>query len=99
MKKNGRFLIFLVVLIALLVAGCTLDEGTVIITNNSKKDFYGRAWTDTEELYKGSIHAWNSKFFNVPFGVLVYTDFESSDGDKSNPSGRVTKNRTLILDL
>jgi len=71
MKNYKCFLISLVVLIALLTVGCTLDEGTVLITNSSKKDFYGKVWIDTEELYNGRIHAWNSKLFSVPNGVMV----------------------------
>ena len=101
MKSNMYFLIVLAILIAVFMTACTLDldGGSVIITNNSNKTFNGRVWTDSGELYNGRIRAWNSKSFRVFEEGTVYTDFESSNGGKSNPSGYVSRGRTLILDL
>ena len=101
MKNNRCFLLVLAILFALFMAACASDGegGTVIITNNTNRDFVGRIWTDTNELYNGRIHAWNSKLFHVSEEGTVYTDFESSNGGKSNPSGYISRNRTLILDL
>ena len=101
MKSNRYFLPVLVILIAAFMMACTSDweGGTIIITNNTKRDFVGRVWTDTKELYNGRIHAWHSKLFHVYEEGTVYTDFESGNGGKSNPSGYVSRNRTLILDL
>ena len=73
--------------------------GTVIITNNTNKEYSGRVWTDSEELYNGRIRAWNSKTFFVSKDDSVYTDFESNGGGKSSPSGYVSRGGTLILDL
>ena len=101
MKKNRCFLLVLAILIAIFITACAVDweDGTVIITNNTNRDFIGRVWTDSKELYNGRIHAWNSKLVHVSEEGTVYTDFESSNGGKSNPSGYISKNRTLILDL
>jgi hypothetical protein len=101
MKNKRGLLIVAAALIALFMAACSLDMegGTVIVTNNSNRDFYGRVWTDSKELYNGKIRAWNSKSFRVSEEGTVYTDFESGNGGKSNPSGYVSRNRTLILDL
>ena len=101
MKSNWYLLIVLAILIVLFATACRLDldGGTVIITNSSNKDFNGRVWTDTKELYNGRVHAWNSKSFHVFEEGTVYTDFESSNGGNSNPSGYVSRGRTLILDL
>jgi hypothetical protein len=100
MKRRRWSFVFLTALIIFILSACgNLDGGNVIITNNSNKEFYGRIWTDNVELYNGRIRAWNSKYFSVSEEGKVYTDFESSNGDKSNPSGYVLKNRTLILDL
>ena len=101
MENSKSRLVFLTVLIVLFMTSCAidLDEGTVIITNNSNKDFNGKVWTDIEELFNGRIRAWNTKSFRVSDGSTVYTDFETTNGSKSNPSGRVSRNRTLILDL
>ena len=101
MKNNRWYLFFFAVLIALFMTACRLDldEGLVIITNNSNRDFNGRVWTASKELYSGKIRAWNSKSFRVFDEGTVYTDFESSNGGKSNPSGYVSRGNTLILDL
>jgi len=106
MRNNGLFLVVLAVLFALLVSGCSvnvpesyLDGGTVIITNQSNKSFNGTVWTDSQELFNGTIHAWNSKSFRVSEDGNVYTDFESGNGGTSSPSGYVSRGRTLILDL
>ena len=101
MKHNRSFLLVLAILIAIFMASCTTDwaDGIVIITNNTNRDFVGRVWTDTKELYNGRIHAWGTKLFHVSEEGTVYTDFESSNGGKSNPSGYISRNRTLVLDL
>jgi len=100
--KNNKFIfIVLAILIAWFMTACTTgwEDGTVIIVNNTNRDFVGRVWTDTKELYNGRIHAWGTKLFHVSEEGTVYTDFESSNGGKSNPSGYISRNRTLILDL
>ena len=101
MVNSRNWSIFVAVLIVLFMTSCTLDldEGTVIITNNPNRNFHGRVWTDAEDLFNGRIRAWNTKSFRVFDGSIVYTDFETTDGIKSNPSGRVSRNRTLILNL
>jgi len=76
-----------------------LEGGTVIITNNSNKEYTGRVWTDSKVLFNGRIRAWNIKSFYVSEDCNVYTDFESGNGGKSNPSGHVSGSGTLILDL
>jgi hypothetical protein len=76
-----------------------MENGYVIITNNSNKEFTGRVWTDSKELYNGKIRAWNSKSFHVSEEGTVYTDFESGNGSKSTPSGYISRNQMLILDL
>jgi hypothetical protein len=105
MKKNWCFLVSLV-LLALFVSACTVvvphsvfEGGTVIITNNSNKNFSGSVWTDSRELYNGKIHAWDSKSFRVTEEGVVYTDFRSANGSKSNPSGYVSHGSSLVLDL
>jgi len=75
------------------------DRGNVVITNNSNKSFKGKVWTDSYEIFNGTIRAWHTKSFCVSDGCTVYTDFESDNGGKSNPSGRVSRHRTLVLDL
>ena len=101
MKKHQWVLVSLAVLFSLfMTASCgSLEGGTVIITNNTNKEYVGRVWTDSEELYNGRISAWNAKTFFVSKDDSVYTDFESNDGGKSSPSGYVSRGRTLILDL
>ena len=101
MENKRCFLLVLAILIAIFITACSLDweGGTVIITNNTNRDFNGRVWTDTKEFYNGRIHAWDSKIFLISEEGTVYTDFESSNGGKSNPSGYISRNRTLILDL
>jgi hypothetical protein len=101
MKKYLWVLVSLAVLFSLfMMASCgTLEGGTVIITNNTNKEYFGRVWTDSKELYNGRIRAWNVKTFFVSKDDSVYTDFESDDGGKSSPSGHVSRGRTLILDL
>jgi len=85
------------------LGSCRIDidtsGGTVVITNNSNKSFSGRVWTDSYELFNGTIRAWKTKMFHVSEECTVYTYFESDNGGKSNPSGRVSKHRTLVLDL
>jgi hypothetical protein len=94
--KSG--LSFLAIL--LLMAGCcNLEGGTVIITNNSNREYTGRVWTDTHELFNGTIRSWRTKTFFVSENINVYTDFESSNGNSSNPSGYVSRGVSLILDL
>jgi len=75
------------------------DDGTVLITNNSNRSFKGKVWTDSHELFDGTIRAWHTKSFHVSDECTVYTSFESDDGGKSSPSGRVSRHRTLVLDL
>jgi len=101
MKKHQCVLASLAVLFSLfMAASCgTLEGGTVIITNNTNKEYVGRVWTDSKELYNGRIRAWNAKTFFVSKDDSVYTDFESAGGGKSSPSGHVSRGRTLILDL
>jgi len=101
MKKHKWVLASLAVLFSLfMAASCSnLEGGTVIITNNTNKDYVGRVWTDSQELYNGRISAWNAKTFFVSKDNSVYTDFESSDGNKSSPSGYVSRARTLIIEL
>ena len=106
MKINRILAAFLVVFLAWFVIGCavnvpenTFDGGTVIVTNNSNKNFKGTVWTASKELFNGTIRAWNTKTFRVPEESYVYTDFESDNGGKSSPSGYVSRYRTLILDL
>ena len=106
MKKHQWVLVSLAVLFSLfMTASCgsleggTVKGGTVIITNNTNKEYTGRVWTDSEELYNGRIRAWNAKTFFVSKDDSVYTDFESNDGNKSSPSGHVSRGRTLILEL
>jgi hypothetical protein len=101
MKRHKWVLVSLAVLFSLfMTASCgSLDGGTVIITNNTNKEYAGRVWTDSEELYNGRIRAWNAKTFLVSKDDSVYTDFESNDGDKSSPSGYVSRGRTLIIEL
>ena len=101
MKKHKWFFASLAVLFSLsMMASCSnLEGGTVIITNNTNKEYSGRIWTDSEELYNGRIRAWNAKTFYVSKDYSVYTDFESNDGGKSSPSGYVSRGGTLILDL
>ena len=101
MKKHKWVLASLAVLFSLfMAASCgTLEGGTVIITNNTNKEYVGRVWTDSKELYNGRIRAWNAKTFFVSKDDSVYTDFKSDDGGKSSPSGHVSRGRTLILDL
>ena len=100
MKTSRCFFIFTAALIGLLMAACgNLEGGTVIITNYSNKEYIGRVWTDSKELFSGRIRAWNARSFYVSEDVTVYTDFESGSGNKSNPSGSVSGSRTLILDL
>ena len=101
MKKHKWFFASLAVLFSLsMMASCSnLEGGTVIITNNTNKEYVGRVWTDSQELYNGKISAWNAKTFFVSKDNSVYTDFESSDGSKSSPSGYVSRARMLILEL
>jgi len=101
MKKHKWILAYLAVLFSLfMTSSCSnLEGGTVIITNNTNKEYVGRVWTDSEELYNGRISAWNAKTFFVSKDNNVYTDFESGDGVKSSPSGYVSRARTLILGL
>jgi len=83
------------------LSGCDIDKcgGTVLVTNNSNKSFKGKVWTDSHELFDGTIRAWNTKTFHVSEECTVYTYFESDNGGKSNPSGYVSRYRTLVLDL
>ena len=101
MKKHKRVLVSLAVLFSLFMTAscCSLEGGTVIITNNTNKEYVGRVWTDSKELYNGRIRAWNAKTFFVSKDDSVYTDFESNDGGKSSPSGYVSRGRTLIIEL
>ena len=104
MKRKHSFVMKVCVL--LLVAFClvncsssSLTGGTVIITNNSSESFSGKIWTDSKELFNGTIRSWNSKSFYISDDCNVYTDFESDNGEKYNPSGHVSGGRSLILDL
>jgi len=104
MKNNRCLLGFAGVLIIILMVACNVENdswkgGTVIVTNNTNRDFVGRVWTDEKELFNGRIRAWNTRTFFVSDGITVYTDFECSNGNKSNPYGSVANYRTLILDL
>ncbi len=106
MRNKGLFLVVLAVLFALSVNGCSVNVpesyyngGTVIITNHSSKSFSGTVWTDSQELFNGTIRAWNSKTFHVPEESSVYTHFKSGNGNTSSPSGYVSSGRTLVLDL
>jgi len=100
MKIKRCFLFILVVLIISILTACsTIEGGNVIITNNSNKEYVGRVWTDSNELFNGRIRAWNSKVFYVNENKMVYTDFESVDDNKSSQSGFVSRGRSLILDL
>jgi hypothetical protein len=106
MKINRIFATFLVILLVWFVIGCVVnvpesesEGGTVIVTNNSNKSFKGAVWTDSKELFNGTIRAWNAKTFRVSEECRVYTDFESDNGGKSSPSGYVSRYKTLILDL
>jgi len=106
MRNNGFYLVVLAVLFALLACGCSvnvpesyLDGGTVIISNQSNKRFNGTVRTDSQQLFKGTIRAWNSKSFRVSEDSNVYTHFESGNGGTSSPSGYVSRGRTLVLDL
>ena len=97
--KIWKCLLFIIVVLLLITACGNMEGGTVIINNNSKKEFTGRVWTDSKELFNGKIRAWNARSFHVSEDCTVYTDFESASGNKSNPSGSVSGSRTLILDL
>jgi hypothetical protein len=107
MNKRRLFLAVSAIFIALLMTGCKIvvsddvydDRGTVIIENNTNKRFEGAVWTDTKDLFDGTIRAGQSKTFHVYRNCTVYTDFETSDGHRSNPSGYVKKGRTLVLEL
>ena len=99
MKNNRWVFAVWMVLIIVCMASCSLDGGTIIITNNSNREYYGRVWTDSKEIYHGRIRAWNSKSFYVSGEANVHTDFETGNGGKSNPSGYISGGRTLILDL
>ena len=106
MKSKGILSTILMVLLAWFVTSCVVDVpesvfdgGTVIITNNSNRSFNGTVWTDSTELFNGTIRAWNSKTFRLFENGRVYTEFESSNGGKSRPSGYVSRGRLLILDL
>jgi len=104
MKSKRRLLGFAGVLIVLLIAACNIEDGnwkigTVIVTNKSNRDFVGMVWTEEKELFNGRIRAWNTRTFFVSNGLVVHTEFESTNGGKSSPSGRVSNYRTLILDL
>jgi hypothetical protein len=98
MKNYKIILVFLVTL--LLMVGCSnLEGGSVIITNNSNREYTGRIWTDSQELFNGTIRSWRTRTFFVSENINVYTDFESSNGNRSSPSGYVSRGVSLILDL
>jgi len=106
MRNIGFLAAFLTVLLVLLITGCVVhvsdsayDGGTVVVTNNSNKSFKGMVWTDSKELFNGTIRAWKTKSFRISDDCTVYTNFESDNGGVSSPSGYVSKGRVLILDL
>jgi hypothetical protein len=107
MNKKRLFLIISAIFVVLSMTGCKIvvsdddydDGGTIIIENNSSKCFEGSVWTDSRDLFDGTIHAWQSKSFHVHKNCTVYADFVSDDGYRSKSSGHVKKGRTLVLEL
>ena len=75
------------------------DYGIVVVINNSNRSLRGSVWTDSKELFCGTIGAWERKTFCVPKKCKVYTDFECEKGCKSNPSGNASEDEVLFLEL
>ena len=106
MKNIGFFAAFVAVLLALFASSCTInfpegefDGGTVVITNNSNRNFKGTVWTDSGKIFSGTIRAGDSKVFCVPEEGKVYPRFECSNGCTSSPSGYASEDSVLILEL
>jgi len=94
------------VLIALFITGCTVvvpdrafEGGTIVISNHTGRNYSGKVWTDSMELYRGNVRAGKSRKINVSESCTVYIDFESSDGAKTTSSGYVSRGKSVVFDL
>ena len=74
-------------------------SGIVVVINNSNRSLKGSVWTDSKEIFYGTIGAWGKKTFCVPQGCKVYTEFECDKGCISKPSGNVPEDEVLFLEL